>query len=233
MSHLVFIALCPCLTCAIGQYTLRDDIHLATPPPHPSEVPILNPNPLSTAPVPITAGVKLSLCCIKYRNNSIPGMYPVSTNQLSVAETRSSLGSTADYDDTASDKMSTSGTSKMSGAMPSSYASQSQFGMYIDSENNANVTALSAVLANAVASPPSSAKDSKKRKPKNNMAKSNSSFVSRITPHEHLAKRLSERHSEDLYYFANINRSFNWMDYASPTVKVSLFLLLPYLSCSN
>ncbi|KAK9383144.1 WD40-repeat-containing domain protein [Kockiozyma suomiensis] len=202
-----------------GQYTLRDDIHLATPPPHPSEVPILNPNPLSTAPVPITAGVKLSLCCIKYRNNSIPGMYPVSTNQLSVAETRSSLGSTADYDDTASDKMSTSGTSKMSGAMPSSYASQSQFGMYIDSENNANVTALSAVLANAVASPPSSAKDSKKRKPKNNMAKSNSSFVSRITPHEHLAKRLSERHSEDLYYFANINRSFNWMDYASPTVK--------------
>ncbi|KAK7207948.1 WD40-repeat-containing domain protein [Myxozyma melibiosi] len=199
-----------------GQYTLREDIHLATPPPHPSEVPIINPNPLSTAPVPVTAGVKLSLCSIKYRSDSNPGMYPTTTNQLSIAETRSSVGS--DFDDNASDRFSTGGMSRFSGAMSSSLASQSQFGSYMESDSSANANALSAVLANAVASP-SSSKDGKKRKPKNNMAKSNSSFVSRITPHEHLAKRLSERQSEDLYFFANINRSFNWMDFAAPKYK--------------
>lgn len=50
------------------------------------------------------------------------------------------------------------------------------------------------------------------KKPKNNIAKSNSSFVSRIITHEHLTKRLADRNPEDLLVFANVNRAFNWLD---------------------
>jgi len=58
----------------------------------------------------------------------------------------------------------------------------------------------------------------KKRKPKNNMIKSNSSFVSRVIPHDHLAKRLAERDPGGVFVFVNINRSFQWLDMSS-TVK--------------
>ena len=52
----------------------------------------------------------------------------------------------------------------------------------------------------------------KRRKPKNNIIKSNSSFVSRVIPHEAMAKRLQERNVEGLFAFANINRAFQWLD---------------------
>lgn len=55
----------------------------------------------------------------------------------------------------------------------------------------------------------------KKRKPKNNMTKSNSSFISRVIVHETLSKRLQERPSDGLYAFANINRAFQWLDMSS------------------
>ncbi|RPA84165.1 WD40 repeat-like protein [Ascobolus immersus RN42] len=43
-----------------GTYTLREDIMLATPPPHPHEIPQANPNPLATAPAPPTTGTKIT-----------------------------------------------------------------------------------------------------------------------------------------------------------------------------
>ena len=46
---------------------LKEDLHLATPPPHPSEAPIVNPNPLATTPQAATAGTKLSLLTIESR----------------------------------------------------------------------------------------------------------------------------------------------------------------------
>lgn len=55
----------------------------------------------------------------------------------------------------------------------------------------------------------------KRRKPKNNIVKSNSSFVSRVIQHDALSKRLNERDSGGLYAFANINRAFQWLDLAS------------------
>lgn len=64
----------------------------------------------------------------------------------------------------------------------------------------------------------------KRKKPKNNIAKNNSSFVSRIIPHENIVKRLAERNSEDLFVFANINRAFNWLDMDSAN-KVYIFSL--------
>jgi len=65
------------------------------------------------------------------------------------------------------------------------------------------------------------AKDSKdptkRRKPKNNIVKSNSSFVSRVIPHEALQKRLADHDPEGILAFANINRALQWLDLSSET----------------
>lgn len=52
----------------------------------------------------------------------------------------------------------------------------------------------------------------KKKKPKNNIVKSNSTFVSRVIPLETLQKRLGERSIDGLFAFANINRAMHWLD---------------------
>jgi hypothetical protein len=56
----------------------------------------------------------------------------------------------------------------------------------------------------------------KRRKPKNNIAKSNSSFISRCIVHENMAKRVAEHPIEGYFAFANINRAFQWLDLSSP-----------------
>ena len=56
---------------------------------------------------------------------------------------------------------------------------------------------------------------SKRRKPKNNIVKSSSSFVSRVIVNEIHVRKLNERNPEGLYVFANINRAFQWLDYSS------------------
>jgi len=52
----------------------------------------------------------------------------------------------------------------------------------------------------------------KRRKPKNNIVKSSSSFVSRVIMHESSNKRLADRNPDGLFAFANINRAFQWLD---------------------
>lgn len=56
----------------------------------------------------------------------------------------------------------------------------------------------------------------KRRKPKNNITKSNSSFISRCIVNESLAKRLQDRPADGFFAFANINRAFQWLDLSSP-----------------
>lgn len=62
---------------------------------------------------------------------------------------------------------------------------------------------------------PVKARKEGKLKPKSNIVKSNSSYVSRVIPHEALQKRLSERHQDGLMAFANVNRAFMWLDLSS------------------
>lgn len=64
----------------------------------------------------------------------------------------------------------------------------------------------------------------KRRKPKNNIAKSNSSFISRCIVNESLTKRLQDRPSDGYFAFANINRAFQWLDLSS-SQKVDIFHL--------
>lgn len=70
---------------------------------------------------------------------------------------------------------------------------------------------------NSMLSATATSKDAgKRRKPKNNIAKSNSSFISRCIVHENLTKRLQERPADGYFAFANINRAFQWLDLSSP-----------------
>ncbi|TQS31695.1 hypothetical protein Golomagni_08019, partial [Golovinomyces magnicellulatus] len=45
---------------------------------------------------------------------------------------------------------------------------------------------------------------------------SNSSFISRVIVNESLSRRLTDRPSDGLFAFANINRGFQWLDMSSP-----------------
>lgn len=66
----------------------------------------------------------------------------------------------------------------------------------------------------------------KRRKPKNNIVKSSSTFVSRVITHESWTKRLAERNSDGLFVFANINRAFQWLDFSSKTKQEPLTKIL-------
>ena len=186
-----------------GTYILKEDLHLATPPPHPSEAPIVNPNPLATTPQPATTGTYVSLLSLDVRpkpffyNSPTAARLQVGETPYSIqehpTENRPShemgLGSEDGRGTSVSDAPTTSMTL---GSAPA-------FG-----EGNA-----------FLAAPP--VKDATKRKkPKNNMAKSNSSFISRVIVNEGLQKKLQDRPSDGLFAFANINRAFQWLDLSSP-----------------
>lgn len=79
----------------------------------------------------------------------------------------------------------------------------------------------------ALAPAPATGKDAqKKRKPKGNMTKSSSSFVSRVITHESLTKRQSEHDPHGLFLFANINRAYQWLDLSSKSKEEPLTKIL-------
>lgn len=156
----------PTNACA-GTYELVDDLHLATPPPHPSEAPVTNPNPLATVPTPPTAGVKISL--------------------VSTGTRRSPCRASSDND----------GTSE-NGSERRNPQSTPLFG-------ESNPALMVGTVRDGL----------KRRKPKNNIIKSSSSFVSRVITHDSTTKRLADRNPDGLFAFANINRAFQWLDLSS------------------
>lgn len=195
----------------IGTYVLKEDLHLATPPPHPSEAPIINPNPLATSPQPATAGSKVSLVGLESR--PVPFFYKgPSATTLSLAGAPSSIqehpnesrysteGGISSEDGQATSASDAPATSVTLGSAPA-------FG-----EGNSLLV-------------PTPTKDgSRRRKPKNNVTKSNSSFISRVIVNDNLSRKLIDRQSDGLFAFANINRAFQWLDMSSPT-KVDINLV--------
>ncbi|KAE8149826.1 hypothetical protein BDV25DRAFT_140411 [Aspergillus avenaceus] len=156
---------CP-LQVGEGTYHLKDDLHLATPPPHPSEAPVVNPNPLATVPTPPTSGVKLSLVSVGPRNK-----LTVFTSKEKVTAPPFADGN------------------------PALAVAPTKDGL-------------------------------KRRKPKNNIIKSSSSFVSRVITHEASSKRLNDRNQDGLFAFANINRAFQWLDLSSKQKEEPLAKIL-------
>lgn len=184
----------------LGTYVLKDDLQLATPPPHPSETPTLNPNPLATTPQPATAGTKLSLLSLNPRpaarfiyNNDVNASVR-SDLQSSIQEHPYENRNSADLVPGSSDGgTSITGSAKLACSIGSAPA----FG-----EGNSMLSTTSKDTA-------------KRKKPKNSITKSNSSFISRCIVHESLTKRLQERQPDGYFAFANINRAFQWLDLSS------------------
>ncbi|KAI1435419.1 catabolite repression protein creC [Xylaria sp. CBS 124048] len=184
-----------------GTYVLKEDLLLATPPPHPSEAPVVNPNPLATTPQPATAGTKVSLLSFENRRQpdfyklavaaALPGSIPEHPNEWR-------FGNDA--------KLSSDGEGRGTSVS--------------DATGPASATAVSTPAfgdGNALLAPERFKDPHKRRKPKNNMSKSNSSFISRVIINESFAKKMADRLSDGVFAFANINRAFQWLDLASPT----------------
>jgi catabolite repression protein CreC len=191
-----------------GTYLLRDSIHLSTPPPHPSEAPVQNPNPLPINISPPTAGTKLSLAILA--PSSLTQHRLVRTGTPSSDRSRPSSKAGSNYEKQSS--RSSNGESQFK---------NNGFGEVADGASQPLVfgqtnPALTHVNGKEV-------KDgSKKRKPKNNLIKTNSSFVSRVIPHDNLTKKLNEHSPEGVYAFGNVNRSFQWLDLSSTSSKVRI-----------
>lgn len=66
----------------------------------------------------------------------------------------------------------------------------------------------------------------KRKKPKNNVTKSNSSFISRVIVNDSLSRRLTDRPNDGIFAFANINRAFQWLDMSSTTKQDYLTKIL-------
>lgn len=197
-----------------GTYILKEDLHLATPPPHPSEATIVNPNPLATNPQAATAGTTCSLITLDVRATP-PFFYKgLSATTLALSGAPSSIqehpnesrysteGGMSSEDGRATSNSDAPATSITLGSAPA-------FG-----EGNSLLTQLQP-------------KDvTKKRKPKNNMTKSNSSFISRVIVNEGLSRKLTERPSDGIFAFANINRAFQWLDMSSSSKQDYLTKIL-------
>ncbi|KAL2208183.1 WD40 repeat-like protein [Sarocladium strictum] len=194
-----------------GQYVLKEDLHLATPPPHPSEAPVINPNPLATTPQAATAGTRISLLNIEER--SAPVVNFKGFSDATLAGSSSSI-----TDQSGKDRYSTEG------------GMSSEDGRGTSTSDAPASMMLGAAPAfgegNALLAPATTKDATKKKKPKNNMTKSNSSFISRVIVNESLARKLAERSNNGLFVFANINRAFQWLDLSSATKQDYLTKIL-------
>lgn len=187
--------------CPSGTYLLKEDLHLATPPPHPSEAPVVNPNPLATNPQPATVGTKLTL--IRIQSRPTPNFY-----RGPEAATLSLGGASSILEPSGDGRNSTEGAlSSEDGRAPSTS----------DAPNSITLGSTPAFGEGNSFLMPSHVKDvNKRKKPKNNITKSNSSFISRVIVNESLSRRLTDRPADGIFAFANINRAFQWLDLSSP-----------------
>ena len=64
---------------------------------------------------------------------------------------------------------------------------------------------------------PNRTQPAKRKRPKNSMQKTNSSFISRVIRHEKIEERWNQRTPGSVFAFVNRNRAFEWLDLSSPT----------------
>lgn len=180
-----------------GTYVLQDNLHLATPPPHPQDAPMTSSNPLATTLSPPKAGIKLSICITSPRK-TLSQLYRTNTS----TSTRSNLRT---YSIKENEKESRSSNDTSSDSATAHFPPSSASGRTpVFGEDNVLLTPLAGK------------EGLKRKKPKTNLVKSNSQFISRVIPHDQLTKRLQEHNPEGIFIFANIDRAYQWLDLSSP-----------------
>ncbi|KAJ6788527.1 hypothetical protein PWT90_01641 [Aphanocladium album] len=193
-----------------GTYVLKEDLSLATPPPHPSEAPIVNPNPLATNPQPASAGTKMSLV----------SLHPKPPPFVYRGAAASSFGGLATLDGSNDLRYSTEGGMSSEDGRGTSNSDtqgpQVALGSAAPAFGQGNAALTMAVTKDV----------NKRKKPKNNVTKSNSSFISRVIVNDSLSRRLTDRPADGIFAFANINRAFQWLDMSSATKQDYLVKIL-------
>lgn len=176
---------------------------------------MVNPNPLSTSVVPPTSGVKLSLVSLNPKQVN-HDLYKTPTATSSLLRWKSlGLNNIKEAKETKENKESREPPEKESRLSIETSSDTSHPAASANGSNKSS-TVRAFGEGNAALSPVISRGDGlKRRKPKNNIIKSNSSFVSRVIPHEGLPKKLAERDPGGTFAFANINRAFQWLDLSS------------------
>ena len=182
------------LTIASGTYELREELTLAVPPAHPVEGVPPPTNPLATTVQPPTGATKLSLLTVQ-PNQRQPQLYSLKAGGAS--DLRSIKEA---EDETVQSTANDSSALNSNGSVP------------VFGESN---TALASVTSSSTTSASKDGSGLKRRKPKTNIVKSSSSFVSRVVINELSSKRLSERNPEGLYVFLNVDRAFHWLDFSA------------------
>lgn len=177
-----------------GTYELREELTLAVPPAHPVEGVAPNANPLATTVQPPTGGVKLSLLAVQPRRRQ-PQIYSLKSG---VASDLRSIKEAED--ETVQSPANDSSVFNSNSSVP------------VFGESN---TALASATSSSTTSVSKDGTGLKRRKPKNNIVKSSSSFVSRVVVSELSSKRLSERSPEGLFVFLNVDRALHWLDFSS------------------
>ena len=192
----------------VGTYVLRDDLHLATPPPHPSEISPANPNPLATAMGLPGIGTRLSVAAVAGRSpKPQASRFESSSGTWSSAKKPHSIKESSRENRSSSDSYGARVSSELGTAHSNGLTQGRDESVPVFGDANALLTPL-----------PSGKETLKRRKPKNNIVKSNSSFVSRVIPHEAFTKYMQDRNQEGPMAFANVNRAFQWVDLSSPTM---------------
>jgi len=170
----------------------------------PSETSIVNPNPLATSLQPPTAGTKLSLAIL------VPKITLQHKHVRPDTPTSETSGKTSSRG--ASNHENESSRESKTGSVAVRNAQGDRSKVPVFGQNNPVLVSING-------------KDAKggRRKPKSNIIKSNSSYVSRVIPHDALTKRLQDHNPAGLFAFANINRALQWLDLSSPTKVEILF----------
>jgi catabolite repression protein CreC len=180
----------------IGIYQLRDSLFLATPPPHPSEASTQPQNPLDTTRKPPTAGSKISLASLAPKTAALlkPSRTDTPTSESSAPSSHG--GSQVE-------RISDSSIHSNPAASRPLSDIEEPFKSPVFGQDNPALTQVNAKEGKDAA---------KKKKPKNSMVKTNSSYVSRVSPAENLSRRLNEHDPNGIFVFINVNRSFQWLD---------------------
>ena len=163
------------------------------PPPHHQDTSAANANPLATAPVPPRAGMRLSIGIINPRRTP-----PLAPRPGTSGSTRSALDT---YSLKEHERESRSSHETVSDHSNGPRQQNPVFGQ-----------------ENPLLNPPIGKEGLKRKKPKTNLVKSNSQFISRVIPHDQIQRRLQDHNPEGLYMFANLDRAYQWLDLSSPEI---------------
>lgn len=211
------------LSCAEGRYKALDCVFLATPLPHPSDPPALVVNPLApTTNLPSTHSSGVRLSYVNPPRNGAGRSGSVSSGSSSMFGTpQGSDGLSGSVNSSRSQQSSASKsfgwtTSLFNGSkssepdeLVSENGSDAGGGLRRDSLSSTISSSLGSTLSTTLSLTSSTA--GKKGKPKNHLAKNNSSFVSRAILHENINKRLADRQLDDVFIWGNVGRSLSWL----------------------